>query len=333
VVQPVNQVNNTNNNGPGARHMGERKKGTNNMKYELTVKRGALWTASVGLAGFVSKILTGAAALLLITGSVGGRAWAITGGQTDTNNTYSNVGAFVPVPPDGSPPFVAFSGTLIHPRVMLTAGHCSDILVQNPSAIPLCRVSFGKCALDPTTWREIEAVITHPNYTPLTPNGNARPTVNDVGVIILKEPIYDVPLASLPVAGFVDDLNKAKLLRQPGQGGVPFRVAGYGSTLEWPPPVIPPIDGWRRFADSEYLNILPEWLLLHNAATGSGGTGYGDSGGPAFWIAPDGTRVLVGITSWGDPNLLNIGFYWRVDVPETLDFINWVIHTAVPSLR
>ncbi len=302
------------------------------MRSEQTIKCGAVWTAPVRLAGHASRILAGVVTLLLISAVFGGRAWAITGGQVDQNDTYANVGAFVPVPPDGSPPFVAFSGTLIHPRVLLTAGHCTDILVQNPSAIPLCRVSFGTYALDPTSWREIETVITHPNYTPLTPNGNARPTLNDVGVVILKEPIYDVPLAKLPYAGLFDDLNRAGLLREPGQGGVPFRVVGYGSTLQRNPPVIGDLgDGWRRFADSEYLNVLPGWLLLQqNFSTGNGGTGYGDSGGPVFWIEPEGTRVVVGITSWGDVNCVAMNFYWRADIPATLDFINSVIQGLEP---
>ena len=136
--------------------------------------------------------------------------------------------------------------------------------------------------------------------------------MNDVGVVILKEPTYDLPLAKLPSPGLLDELKKAKLLRQPGQGGVIFRVVGYGSTLGWPPPVSTPGDGPRRFADSEYLNVLPGWLLLQqNPATGNGGTGWGDSGGPVFWTEPDGTRTLVGICSWGDMQLVAMNFCWR----------------------
>ncbi len=56
-----------------------------------------------------------------------------------------------------------------------------------------------------------------------------------------------------------------------------------------------------------------------------GGIEYRDSGGPAFWIQPDGTRVFVGLTSWGDFKLVATSFYWRVDLPETLDFIQQVI--------
>jgi hypothetical protein len=250
-------------------------------------------------------------------------AVAITGGKVDENNTYRNVGCVVAVLPDGSPPFVGFSGTLIHPRVLLTAGHCTDIFTQSPELIAFSSVSFSTNALDPSTWREIEAAITHPGYQP---RGLNNPATNDVGVVILKEPIYDLPLAKLPYKGLLDDLKAAGLLRERRQGGVRFTVAGYGSTLDWPPPESIPGDGWRRFAESRYRSLTQSWLFLQqNLATGDGGTGYGDSGGPTFWVDTDGSLVLVSLTSRGDPKLVATGITWRVDIRETLDFIASVI--------
>ena len=292
------------------------------MKSNLTIKRGAVRTAPVGPAGLAGRILAGAVALLLIWGVLGGRAWAITGGEVDEANAYPNIGAIVIALP-GYEPFVGASGTLIHPRVLLTAGHVTQFMLKvRPETIPYTYVSFGTYALDPTTWtNEIEAVITHPNYW------NPAHFANDVGVIILKQPIAGVPLAKMPDAGLLDYLNEPKALRLPGQGGVPFRVVGYGGGLTRNPPVATfPGDGWRRFGDSEFLNVLPGWLLLQqNFSTGNDGAGYGDSGGPVFWVQPDGTRVMVGITSWGDVNCVAMNFYWRADIPATLDFISSVV--------
>ncbi len=52
----------TNNKGPGARHHGEKNKGTQNIKSTLTITRGAVWTAPVELAALAGTILAGAVA-------------------------------------------------------------------------------------------------------------------------------------------------------------------------------------------------------------------------------------------------------------------------------
>lgn len=252
------------------------------------------------------------------------QAVAITGGEVDQDNTYSNVACVVFVPPDGlAPPFVYFSATLVRPRVLLTAGHTAVIMQEFPGVIPYLRVSFGTNALDPSTWREIETGFAHPDYRPVD---NNNPHINDVGVIILKEPINDLPLAKLPQAGFLDDLKAEHLLREPGQGGTRFVIAGYGTTLDWPPPEQIPPDGWRRFAETEYRALTQNWLhTSQNLNQGNGGGGSGDSGGPNFWVQPDGTLVLVAVTSRGDPNCVSDNISWRADIPETLDFIDDVI--------
>jgi secreted trypsin-like serine protease len=65
--------------------------------------------------------------------------------------------------------------------------------------------------------------------------------------------------------------------------------------------------------------------MSQNQATCDGGTCFGDSGGPAFLMKPDGSEILVGISSWGDANCVATGFNYRVDIPETLSFIDSVI--------
>ena len=102
-------------------------------------------------------------------------------------------------------------------------------------------------------------------------------------------------------------------------------MVGYGGSLEWPPPQIY-YDDYRQFAESEYRALLKSWLRLsQNQATDDGGTCFGDSGGPAFWTEPDGSEILVGVTSWGDAQCVAAGFNYRVDIPETLDFIDSLI--------
>jgi hypothetical protein len=128
----------------------------------------------------------------------------------------------------------------------------------------------------------------------------------------------------LPEVGFLDRLLAEGKLRQ-GADEADFVVVGYGGTLHWPPPDVT-YDDYRQFAMSEYQALLDAWLRVsQNQATGDGGTCYGDSGGPAFWTSPEGTEILVGITSWGDAPCVSSGFNYRVDIPETLSFIDSVI--------
>ena len=68
------------------------------MKRRQIIKRGAVRTAPVGLAGLASRILAGAVALLLISAAFS-TAWAITGGQP-VGTAYPNVGTVLTFDPD-----------------------------------------------------------------------------------------------------------------------------------------------------------------------------------------------------------------------------------------
>ena len=63
-------------------------------------------------------VAVGLVAILAATAPAG----AITGGTEDTANRYSNIGMVVFYQPDGR---FRCSGTLIAPRVFLTAAHCT----------------------------------------------------------------------------------------------------------------------------------------------------------------------------------------------------------------
>lgn len=240
---------------------------------------------------------------------------AITWGEPDT--THTNVGAMVVDWPDYGP-YQVCSGTLIHPRVFLTAGHCTS--GWEGTGVTTFWVNFDEYALNAATLLDVEQVITHPDY-------NWGPTSNphDVGALVLAQPVEGIDPATLPDEGFLKELKKDGQLRQ-GSAGAKFTVVGYGATLDWPPPDTYYEDK-RQSAESEFQALLKSWLLMsQNQATGDGGTCFGDSGGPAFWTDPNtGDEILVGITSWGDAVCVASGFNYRVDIPDTLGFIDDVI--------
>lgn len=251
--------------------------------------------------------------LLILIGGVA-PVVAITWGQPDMDHPY--VGAMV-VDWPGYGPYQVCTGTLVHPRIVLTAGHCN--VDWEGTGVETFWVNFDQNALNESTLLEVEAVIPHPDYY-----WGPTSDPHDVGALVLREPVTDIDPAILPEEGFLDNLDEQGLLNQ-GKTKAKFTLVGYGGRLDWPPPVVT-YEDQRQYAESEFRALLKTWLRMsQNQAAGDGGTCYGDSGGPAFWTRPDGEEVLVGITSWGDVPCVASAFNYRVDIPQTLDFIEEVI--------
>jgi secreted trypsin-like serine protease len=257
-------------------------------------------------------------------------AGAITFGEVDVDNQFPNVGAIVLIRPpkhrpDLTTPRSICSATLIHPRVLLTAGHCTeDILFHidagNITLDDVC-ISFGADAFDETTWLKIEAVVSHPDFAFSPVNDQ-----HDAGLVVLKDAV-DLPLATLAYAGFLEDLKGAGVLVDRGNFAS-FLAVGYGASVDFAPPQTIPGDGLRRYVSTRFIALQNAWLVMNqNPAIedGNGGTGFGDSGGPRYWIAPDGSLVLVAITSRGDPKLVALDQAYRIDTAGVLDFIDFVV--------
>jgi hypothetical protein len=240
-------------------------------------------------------------------------AAAITGGELDGQG-HSNVGLMI-ADIDGEPQWRC-TGTLIAPRVFLTAGHCVG------DGVTAVRVWFDS---DLTGNQEypyggatsIEGTpIPHPEYE----WGVSDP--HDVGLVILDEAVNDLDPALLPDPDLLTVLKKDRLLEGGYEEGVFFRSVGYGGTLDsWPPPVLV-YDKVRRVSESEYVSLTKSTLhLSQKAVFDESGSCFGDSGGPVFWVDPDGNEIIAAVTSSGDGQCVATGFDYRVDVPDILEWI------------
>ena len=250
--------------------------------------------------------------LLLVVSAL--PAAAITGGELDGEN-HPNVGLMI-AEIDGEPVWRC-SGTLIAPRVFLTAGHCVG------DGATAARVWFDSDLTDNEEYpyggeTSIEGKpVTHPDY--LWAGGDPH----DVGVVILEEEVTGIEPATLPVPDLLTQLKKDRILEGGYEDSVYLRSVGYGGTLaSWPPPEIA-YDLIRRVSESEYVSLTQIHLhLSQKAVFDESGSCFGDSGGPIFYVDSEGNEIIVAVTSTGDAQCVATGLDYRVDIPDILQWIN-----------
>jgi hypothetical protein len=138
--------------------------------------------------------------------------------------------------------------------------------------------------------------------------------IHDAGVIELDEGIDVGEYGSIPTADYLQKYAGARNEHR-------FEVVGYGLQREHP---IFEIEGDTRMkADVRLLNLVSNpkktYIQLSNNPS-TGGTCFGDSGGPTFDTTT--SLLVVGVTSFGlSPNCTGIGGAYRLDQPDDLDFL------------
>lgn len=208
------------------------------------------------------------------------------------------------------------SGTLISPKVFLTAAHCTAFLDSEGVGVGEAAVTFDD-ELGSRMKVYHGTAHTHPDFGFSGPGGMADP--HDIAVIVFNGRVPISP-ADLPEQGVLDDLKASHLLRT-----TQFTAVGYGAVRETRTGAFDSIldNTERRFAVQDALALTSAWLTLSmNEATGNGGTCYGDSGGPHFLGAGETeTNLVVSITVTGDSVCKATDKTYRVDTPSAREFL------------
>lgn len=259
-------------------------------------------------------------------------AQAITWGVPD-DGEHPHVGTLLFV--QNGVGYFSCTGTMIAPRIMLTAGHCvsgadEDGVMQTND---VTYVRFDDDALSgigayPTLqdwfdaeWILAETVVAHPMWEDYA----EFPSTYDVGVVVLSESYTPVDGDGNPLFGTLPELGMLEDLR--GRARQDFTAVGYGQQGTLPP-----------FEQNDYekykgaIRLLEANSYLTDGGGSSakfsnnpgkgGGTCYGDSGGPTFFRD---TEIVVAVTSFGwakNGNCVGNDFNYRIDIEPSLNFLD-----------
>jgi hypothetical protein len=203
------------------------------------------------------------------------------------------------------------SGALLSPTLFLTAGHCTADAVQ----VEIWFVADVESGIPgngyPFTGEVSGTAYTHPDY-------DTGPFfLNDLGVVVLDEPVVMGEYAVLPE---LDELDVMKTKR--GKQDVTFTAVGYG--LQYINPVFIEDERVRMFSRPRLIQInggiVGDFSILLSNNHSTGGTCFGDSGGPNFIGT---SNVVGGVTSFGlNGNCAGTGGVYRVDREDDLDWLD-----------
>jgi V8-like Glu-specific endopeptidase len=237
-------------------------------------------------------------------------ATAITDGELDGNG-HPYVGLMVAQNAAGAPQWRC-SGTLISPTVFLTAGHCTEAPAAHIEIWFDADVQSGIPGNGyPNTGDVGGTPHTHPQYNP-----NAF-FLFDLGVVVLDEPVVMSEYGELPTLNQLDALKPNR--------HTTFTAVGYGLQKSFPTAA-----AWKTVAQRVRMvaephliqinrGIVGDFSLLLSNNTNTGGTCFGDSGGPNFL---GDSNVVAGVTSFGlNGSCGGTGGVYRVD---RADDLNWL---------
>lgn len=228
-------------------------------------------------------------AMIAVLSAGASPAAAVTDGWPD-DGTYSMVGLMVAIDASGEPMWRC-SGTMLSPKVFLTAGHCTS----GASSVELWFDADVESGIPdngyPYDGPYSGTPYTHPNYV------DSAFYLWDVGVVVLKKPVQ------LDAYGHLPEVDELDVWDGSGaQDRAWMTAVGYGLQASFPDDA-----SWKNVAQRVRMVSTPRLVQINTGLTGdyslllsnnanTGGTCFGDSGGPNF--VRDSLKI-AGVTSFG----------------------------------
>jgi hypothetical protein len=155
------------------------------------------------------------------------------------------------------------SGTLVHPRVVVTAKHC--LVDGNGNPTPPASIGLGETR---DQWARTVAVsrcFTHPDH--------------DVGVCTLTEDVTGIPIVPVMAPCEMTELAAGKPVVEVGFGITSATGRTYGA---------------KKWINATIESAGPDQVDIDVTTGSQEGEYYGDSGGPLFFEMPDRSWRLIG---------------------------------------
>jgi hypothetical protein len=239
-----------------------------------------------------------------------GSAGAVTDGTLDGNG-HPYVGLMVAQDAKGNPLWRC-SGTLLSETIFLTAGHCTESPAAHVEIWFDADVESGIPGNGYPNKGDVGGTpYTHPQYNP-----NAF-YLYDLGVVVLKKPMKMNKYGALPRQDQLDQLKPSS--------STTFTSVGYGLQQSFPDAA-----SWKEHNQRVRMVATPHLLQINTGFTGdfslllsnntsTGGTCFGDSGGPNFIRS---SNVIAGVTSYGlNSTCAGTGGVYRVDRADDLGWL------------
>lgn len=247
------------------------------------------------------------------------------------DSTHNSVVALQGIDTSGKV-FVGTAGVLIHPKIILTAGHVNynvfKKLIVGLKIQGFVATSYNAYNPDkryPVDW--LRDMVSYPDTADFQKSlsdttGGKKPTMFiDIGLIFLDHPISNMPIAKLPEPFLLNDLQSYSSLLGVGFGYDKVVDSTFSSSL---------IDGLRRKWIPHKITLFNDlWLSAQcDSISNLPFISIGDSGAPLFQQ----DSIVVGIWSLRDDAVKPCPYSsWavRIDNPKVLTWINATVKSRM----